>query len=143
MFRDTNEIWGSDDDTDIEYIYQYLLYTLNTTFLTPNQIREGWLKHIKPAEENYLWVSNQKAYDLMRDGMFPPQTGDPNFNEFYEMIDAQLTTEIFGLFAPTRPDVAVKIAHLPIQTTARQEAEEISKFYVIMHSLASLNTKKQ
>jgi hypothetical protein len=142
VFRDINEIWGSDDDTDIEYIYQYLLYTLNTTFLTPNQIREGWLTHIKPDEENYLWVSNQKAYDLMRDGMFPPQTGDPNFNEFYEMIDAQLTTEIFGLFAPTRPDVAVKIAHLPIQTTAREEAEEISKFYVIMHSLASLNTKK-
>ena len=65
VFKDTNEIWGSDDDTDIEYIYQYLLYTLNTTFLTPNQIREGWLKHIKPAEENYLWVSNQKAYEKL------------------------------------------------------------------------------
>jgi hypothetical protein len=51
------------------------------------------------------------------------------------MIDAQLTTEIFGLFAPTRPDIALKIAELPIQTTARQEAEDISKFYVSMYSL--------
>jgi hypothetical protein len=59
-------------------------------------------------------------------------------NEHFEMIDAQLTTEIFGLFAPTRPDLALKIAHLPIQTTAREEAEDISKFYVTMYSLASI-----
>ena len=142
VFRDTNEIWGSDDDTDIEYMYQYLVYTLKTSILTPNQIRNGWLRHIKLEEENYLWVSNQKAFDLMNAGMFPPQTGDPNNNEHYDMIDAQLTTEIFGLFAPTRPDIAIKMAHLPIQTTAREEAEEISKFYVTMYSLASLNTKK-
>lgn len=81
VFRDTNEIWGSDDDTDIEYMYQYLIYTLKTSILTPNQIRNGWLRHIKLEEENYLWVSNQKAFDLMNAGMFPPQTGDPNNNE--------------------------------------------------------------
>ena len=55
----------------------------------------------------------------------------------YEMIDAQLTTEIFGLFAPARPDIALKMAHLPIQTTARYNAEWASEFYVIMYSLAS------
>src|SRR6056300_1753947 len=27
VFMDTNEIWGADDDTDIEYMYQHLLYT--------------------------------------------------------------------------------------------------------------------
>ena len=37
------------------------------------------------------------------------------------MIDAQLTTEIFGFFAPARPDIALKMAHLPIQTTAREK----------------------
>lgn len=52
-------------------------------------------------------------------------------------IDAQLTTEIFGLFAPLRPDVALKLAKLPIQTTARENAEWISEFYVIIHSLTS------
>lgn len=137
VFRDTNEIWGSDDDTDIEYMYQHLLYTHETSILSPQQIRNGWLKHIKPKEENFLWVSNQKAFDLMNQGVLPPETGSPNNNEHFEMIDAQLTTEIFGLFSPTRPDVALKIAHLPIQTTAREEAEYISKFYVIMHALAS------
>lgn len=53
------------------------------------------------------------------------------------MIDAQLTTEIFGLFSPSRPDLALQMAHLPIRTTARQNAAWISEFYVIMYSLLS------
>jgi len=138
VFEDVGGVWGSDDDTDIEYLYQDLLYTNKTSILTASQIRQGWLKHIKADEENYLWVSNQKAFDLMKGGMFPPATGHPDMNPEYEMIDAQLTTEIFGLFAPARPDIALKMAHLPIQTTARYNAEWISEFYVSMHSLASL-----
>jgi len=142
VFRDTTEIWGADDDTDIEYMYQYLMYENRTSILSPQQIREGWLEHIKAEEENYLWVSNQRAFDLMHQGILPPETGNPKKNEYYDMIDAQLTTELFGLFAPGRTDVAIKIADLPIKTTARQEAEYISKFYVTMYSLASLNTDK-
>ena len=63
-------------------------------------------------------------------------TSDPEKNMFYDMIDAQLTTEIFGLFAPGRPDIALEMAHLPIRTTARNEAALASEFYVVMHSLA-------
>lgn len=135
VFKNSNEIWGADDDTDIEFMYQYLLYSHQVTRLSPEQIQNGWIKHIRPEEENYLWVSNQKAFDLMKEGVLPPETGNPSLNEYYDMIDAQLTTEIFGLFAPTRPDVALKIAELPIQTVARHEAEDISKFYVSMHAL--------
>ncbi len=46
----------------------------------------------------------------MKEGLVPPATGDPANNPDYEMIDAQLTTEIFGLFAPARPDIALKMA---------------------------------
>ena len=109
----------------------------DNSILTSDQIRNGWLKHIKAEEENYLWESNQKAFDLMQVGMKPPETGDPINNSSYMMIDAQLTTEIFGLFSPTRPDIAIKLAELPIKTTARNEAQEIAEFYVRMHSLAS------
>ena len=137
VFRDVDELWGADDDTDIEYMYQHLLYTNKTSILTGQQIKDGWLKHIKSEEENYLWVSNQKAYDLMKAGMLPPATGNPDNNPEYEMIDAQLTTEIFGFFAPARPDIALKMAHLPIQTTARYNSEWAAEFYVIMYSLAS------
>ncbi|MBN3520081.1 ADP-ribosylglycohydrolase family protein [Algoriphagus lutimaris] len=138
VFAEEGEIWGSDDDTDIEYLYQYLLDQHQTSFLTGEQIRAGWLNHIKSEEENYLWVSNQKAFDLMKEGITPPQTSDPGLNEHFDMIDAQLTTEIFGLFAPGRPDIARKMADLPIHTTARNEAAWISNFYVTMYSLASL-----
>lgn len=132
-------VWGADDDTDIEYIYQELLLDNATSILTPEQIRDGWLRHIKTDDmkNNFLWVSNQRALDLMMEGMLPPETSLPKNNRMYDQIDAQLTTEIFGLFAPGRPDVALKIAHLPIRTTAYRDAEWISEFYVIMHSLAS------
>ena len=137
VFENEGGAWGSDDDTDLEYMYQHLLLTNKTSILSGEQIRDGWLKHIKSEEENYLWVSNQKAFDLMKEGLVPPATGDPSNNEEYEMIDAQLTTEIFGFFAPARPDIALSMAHLPIQTTARNNSEWISEFYVIIYSLAS------
>jgi len=150
VLEDEDGIWGADDDTDIEYMYQHLLLTNSTSMLSGEQIREGWLDHIYSDEntpftnsegekENFLWVSNQRAHDLMRtEGMVPPATGDPANNPEYDMIDAQLTTEIFGLFAPGRPDIALKMAYLPIRTTARENAAWASGFYVVMHSLASL-----
>lgn len=143
VFENKEGIWGADDDTDIEYMYQHLLYTNRTSILTGEQIRDGWLRHIKQEEENYLWVANQKALDMMVAGFIPPATSDPQlttdstYDNYYEMIDAQLTTEIFGLYAPARPDIALKMAELPITTTARFNAQWISEFYVIMYSLAS------
>lgn len=149
-FKDEGGIWGADDDTDIEYMYQFLLNTHETSILTAEEIRDGWLHHIYSDREwtpygrvsvdryeNFLWVSNQTAYSLMEEGTLPPETSHPDLNSNFEMIDAQLTTEIFGLFAPTRPDIALQMAHLPIRTTARENAAWISEFYVIMHSLAS------
>jgi hypothetical protein len=131
-------VWGADDDTDIEYMYQYLLEQHGPR-LTAGQIRDGWLKHIRPEEENYLWVSNQRAFDMMLADTLPPLTSDPRYNEHFAMIDAQLTTEIFGLFAPGRLDLALELAHLPIRVSAREEASEIAEFYVVMYSLAATN----
>ena len=144
--------WGADDDTDMEYLYQYLLEKHQTNLLTPQQIREGWLAHIytnedapfykmfpdsKPERENFLWVSNEKALYLMQAALLPPATSEPDNNPNGHSIDAQLTTEIFGAFSPARPDIALKIAELPIRTTAKGDAEWAAKFYVLMYSLAS------
>ena len=133
--------WPSDDDTDLEYMYQYLLFENNVSVLTPEHIRNGWLTHMRLDNKGrpvWLWVSNARAYNLMSGGTLPPQTGDPSMNAEWEMIDAQLTTEIFGLFAPGDPDVALKTAFLPIRTVARGNAAIVAEFYVIMHSLAVL-----
>ncbi|WP_340677364.1 ADP-ribosylglycohydrolase family protein [Paraglaciecola sp.] len=152
FFEQQGTPWGADDDTDIEYMYLHLLHQHNTSKLTAAQIRHGWLKHIysetdaplykkfpdsEASKENFLWVANERARILMEQGMLPPHTGTPENNPYYNMIDAQLTTEIFGLLAPTRPDIALDIADLPISTTASHEAKSISQFYVVMHALAS------
>ena len=150
VFAKNNEPWGSDDDTDIEFMYQTLLEQHQTAELSAEQIRDGWLKHIYSSHEitpygkdpegdfeNFLWVSNQAAHDLMRNGMLPPFTGLPENNPHFDMIDAQLTTEIFGFFAPGKPDIALKMARLPIRTVANGEAASIAEFYVIMYSLAA------
>jgi len=143
-------VWGADDDTDIEYMYQHLLDSHNVSVLSPEQIRDGWLHHIYSDDdapispirfhrENALWVSNQVAYDLMlKEGLLPPATSEPANNPDYNKIDAQLTTEIFGLMAPGRVDVARRMAYLPIHTTASAEAAEIAQFYVTMHALAAV-----
>lgn len=144
--------WGADDDTDIEYLYSYLHHHHETSKLNAEQIRDGWLTHIYsetdaplhqkfpdsiPVIENFLWVSNERARQLMTEGMRPPNTSAPAHNPMHSMIDAQLTTEIFGLLAPGRPDAALYIADLPIRTTAQGEAEWVAQFYVVMHSLAA------
>ena len=142
------EVWGSDDDTDIEYMYQEYLFQNGLTKLSGEDVRQAWITHIYDEQyptpygeadgvfENYLWVSNQRAHELMLQGVTPPETSLPDLNPHWEMIDAQLTTEIFGLFAPAHPSLALELAKMPIQTTARGEAALAAEFYVVMHSLA-------
>jgi hypothetical protein len=140
--------WGADDDSDMEYLYLHLMSESPGPLLTPGQIRDGWIRHIYSnadapvpdggqERENFLWVSNERALELMLQGVLPPATSDPSANPDCTMIDAQLTTELFGLLAPGRPDVAWRLAELPIRTTACAEAADIARFYVTMHALAA------
>ncbi len=127
--------WGADDDTDIEYVYQHAIEKYNNFMLTGEQISAEWQKHIGLPK---LWVSNLSALGQMQNGAIPPDTSLPENNPMWDMIDAQLTTEIFGAFAPGRPDIALEIGHLPIRTTAYMHSEWAAEFYIIMHSLASV-----
>lgn len=149
VLRGPDEVWGSDDDSDIEFIYLQLLKDASSPLLTPEQIRRGWLRHIysdadtphrtkEGQPENFLWVSNQQAFDLMQRGLLPPSTGKLPLNPHYDMIDAQLTTELFGALAPGRPDIALRIADLPIRTVADAEAADIARFYVELHARAAI-----
>jgi len=149
VLRKPEQVWGSDDDSDIEYIYLQLMAQSPNPLLTGAQIRAGWLAHIyrddntphrtkEGKPENFLWVSNQQAFDLMQQGWEPPFTGLPPQNPHYDMIDAQLTTELFGALAPGRPDIAQQLAYLPIRTTASGEAADIAQFYVELHARAAI-----
>ena len=125
--------WQADDDTDIEYVYQHAMEQYGTYLLTGEQISREWQDHIRLPR---LWVSNLAALGQMQNGAMPPATSLPTNNPMWDMIDAQLTTEVFGVFAPGRPDVALEMAHLPIRTTAYLHSEWAAEFYVIMHAVA-------
>ncbi|MEP0132822.1 MAG: ADP-ribosylglycohydrolase family protein [Eudoraea sp.] len=127
--------WGADDDTDIEYVYQHAIEKYNNYMLTGEQISAEWQKHIGLPK---LWVSNLSALGQMQNGAIPPDTSLPENNPMWDMIDAQLTTEIFGAFAPGRPDIALEIGHMPVRTTAYLHSEWAAEFYIIMYSLAAI-----
>ena len=149
ILRRPGEVWGADDDTDIEYMYLWTMHRLGKAKLTPHEIQEAWLRHIydekKPTPfgadesgyQNYLWVSNQTAHELMLKGVVPPQTSAPSNNPHGDMIDAQLTTEIFGLLAPGRPGVALDLAYLPVRTAGAGDAVLAAEFYIVLHALAA------
>ena len=149
ILRRPGEVWGADDDTDIEYMYLWTMHRFGKAKLTPHEIQEAWLRHIydekKPTPfgadesgyQNYLWVSNQTAHELMLKGVVPPQTSAPSNNPHGDMIDAQLTTEIFGLLAPGRPGVALDLAYLPVRTAGAGDAVLAAEFYIVLHALAA------
>ena len=127
--------WGADDDTDIEYVYQHAIEKFNNYKLTGQEISSAWQQHIGLPK---LWVSNLAALGQMQNGVIPPETSLPENNPMWEMIDAQLTTEIFGVLTPGRPEVGLDLAYLPLRTTAYLHSQWASEFYIIMHSMASL-----
>lgn len=126
--------WGSDDDTDIEYVYLHAAHTTGTPWLTPAVLGDAWTAHIN----EYIWVSNERVRELIGGGLLPPATGLPVANPFTLEIDAQLTTETFGLYAPGLPVVALELADLPIRASSRGYAAHAAQFHVLLHSLAAI-----
>jgi len=130
--------WLSDDDTDIEYIYLSAMNARGTPHLTGEDIRDAWLQHTEPGE--FIWVSNLAAQSLMFDEptVLPPSTSLLAANDQSLMIDAQLTTEIFGALSPGMPRRALALADLPIRTSASGYAEHAAQMFVVMYSLAAV-----
>ncbi|MCW5517135.1 ADP-ribosylglycohydrolase family protein [Muriicola sp. Z0-33] len=132
--------WGADDDTDIEYVYQHAIEKFDNPLLSGPQISAEWKEHISLP---LLWVSNLAALGQMQNGAIPPATSLPENNPMWDMIDAQLTTEIFGALAPGRPDFALQMGHLPVRTTAYLHSEWAAEFYIIMYALAARTNPEQ
>ena len=128
--------WLADDDTDIEYVYLHL-HALEPRYarsplLTASVIADGWVSHIN----RFIWVSNERARQLMELGLTPPATGMAHANRWWLQIDAQLTTEIFGAFAPGMPGLALELSMLPIQATASGHSLHAAQWHAVVRSLA-------
>ncbi len=126
--------WGSDDDTDIEYVYLHKMTQVGSPWLSPQAIRDAWRRHVN----GFIWVSNYNARALMERGVVPPATGMSAANHHRLAIDAQLTTEFFGALCPGDPTLALELSYLPIRTTAVGHAAHASQFYAVLYALAPL-----
>ena len=116
---------STDDDTHIEWLDLHILEThgLNPSY---EQVRDEWVEHL----EGDIWVSTRVARDLMDEGVVPPETSDPALNpDGVWSIDAQLQTELFGLLAPGRPQVAREQAEFFALVSNRGPAVDASAFY--------------
>lgn len=123
--------WRSDDDTDIEYVLADLMVESGTPVLDPGELTQAWIDHIN----RFIWVSNERARELMDRGVQPPETSVPASNRFWLAIDAQLTTELMGAMAPGMPRLALELAEPAIATTAGGHAAHASQYFVVLHAL--------
>ncbi len=156
--------WQADDDTDIESVYLHMLSNIEEYFY-PNfgppivsigisrpgdieepipvvrkysnskfQVSKAWRQHIN----RYIWVSNDRARELMDQYVVPPSTGMPLTNPYSLMIDAQLTTEFFGALCPGMPEQALAVSNTPIRITSSGFATHAAQFHVLLYSHAGV-----
>ena len=85
----------SDDDTDIEFVTLHAVekYGLDITY---PEITQMWKTHIN----DFIWVANREARNLMDRGLVAPDTGRKENNKHWFQIDPQLVNEIWSAFYP-------------------------------------------
>lgn len=95
----------SDDDTDIEFVTLHAVekYGLDITYPEITQI---WKTHIN----DYIWVANREARNLMDRGLIAPDTGRKENNKHWFQIDPQLVNEIWSAFYPGMTEQAAERA---------------------------------
>ncbi len=103
----TNALRGafSDDDTDIEFVTLHAVekYGLDITY---PEITQMWMTHIN----DYIWVANREARNLMDEGLVAPDTGRKENNKHWFQIDPQLVNEIWSAFYPGMTERAAERA---------------------------------
>ena len=95
----------SDDDTDIEFVTLHAVekYGLDITYA---EITQMWKTHIN----DYIWVANREARNLMDRGLVAPDTGRKQNHRHWFQIDPQLVNEIWSAFYPGMTEQAARRA---------------------------------
>jgi hypothetical protein len=96
----------TDDDTDLEWVYIYIMQKENSVLLSPQRITELWKRRINKG----IWCANRFARHLMNLGFEPPLTSRFALNPWADFnISGQFLCETFGLLAPAMPRTASRI----------------------------------
>lgn len=123
----------SDDDTDIELLHLLAMDRLGTPILPYPVMARQWVASIHQA----VWVANERARDLMRQGVLPPWTSEPALNEHSTYnLSGQFCAEGYGLIAPGLPQQAGRIATHYTLATIRGEPLQSTAWTTALVSLA-------
>lgn len=121
----------SDDDTDIEYV---MLHCMEAHGPEPTyvQVADFWKRCIN----DYIWVANRAARDLMSVGYLPPLTGRKGLNEHWYQIDPQLVCEIWSVISPGMIDYAAAKADWAARVTNDDYGTHPTIWYNTMYAAA-------
>lgn len=114
----------TDDDNDFELTHLFFMDKENIFKLPYPRIVEIWKANMNTG----IWVANKKARDLMDQGVIPPATGDPSYNNASSFnLSGQFCTESYGLIAPGMPreaaDIGIHYAHIAVSGEPIQAAQ--------------------
>ncbi len=123
----------TDDDTDFEWVYIYVMQKENNIYLSSEKIAELWQERINER----IWCSNRFARHLMDLGIKPPYTGKLVLNPWAEFnISGQFLCETFGLLAPAMPQTAAKIGLNYTTVAIDYEPAQTTQLFTTMIAVA-------
>lgn len=128
----------SDDDTDIEYVDLFCMekYGPEPTY---ENLAEFWKRCINRA----IWVANEEARNLMKQGYLPPLTGRIGLNPDCFQIDPQLVCEIWAVIAPGMLDYSAAKADWAAKVTNDDYGTHPTIWYNTMYAAAFFETDVQ
>ena len=93
-------------DQDDIYVEMTFLRTLQKYGLDATPRQAG----IDFANSKYpLWHANKAARNRLREGIAPPDSGHPAFNDHADDIDYQIEADFSGLIAPGLPNTVIRL----------------------------------
>eukprot|EP00931_Biecheleriopsis_adriatica_P034476 TRINITY_DN198_c0_g1_i11.p1 TRINITY_DN198_c0_g1~~TRINITY_DN198_c0_g1_i11.p1 ORF type:complete len:1626 (-),score=281.10 TRINITY_DN198_c0_g1_i11:41-4918(-) len=128
-----SELGGAfaDDDTDLEFAFLHGVEEFGID-MTYSELATVWKRYIN----DYIWVSNREARNLMEQGLEPPATGMPENNKYWWAIDPQLVNEIWSAFYPGMLEKAVAKAEWSARVTSYDWGLHPTMFYAALYSAA-------
>jgi len=125
----------TDDDTDLEWVYIYVMQNENEIYLSPKRLTQLWQERINKG----IWCSNRFARHLMNLGLEPPLTSRFALNPWADFnISGQFLCETFGLLAPAMPRTASRIGLNYTRVAIDLEPAQTTQLFCTMIATAFL-----
>ncbi len=111
QFIDDRENWISyspqqlndKEDLFFEILYLHTLNRLPLHAIESRDFAEDWMEYLNQEK---IWHASRTAHANFGQGIWPPESGEPENNAHWEDVDFQKSSELFGLMCPGLPDMS-------------------------------------